>query len=92
MLHQKKGGMVPLSNYLTSSCINPLVIAMLISLLVILTDIEIPDFVTNIIYFIAQSGALVCLFVIGGTLFGVTLSNYGFKMYGIVLGKLFFFL
>ena len=63
---------------------------MLISLLVILTDIEIPDFVTNIIYFIAQSGALVCLFVIGGTLFGVTLSNYGFKMYGIVLGKLIF--
>ncbi len=69
---------------------NPLVIAILISLLVILTDIEIPDFVTNIIYFIAQSGALVCLFVIGGTLFGVTLSNYGFKMYGIVLGKLIF--
>ena len=63
---------------------------MLISLLVILTDIEIPHFVKNIIYFIAQSGALVCLFVIGGTLFGVTLSKFGPRMYGIVLGKLIF--
>ena len=57
MLHQKKVGwgdlLVIILHRLAS---NPLVIAMLISLLVILTDIEIPDFVTNTIYFIAKSG------------------------------------
>ena len=70
---------------------NPLVIAILISLLVILTDIEIPDFVTNIIYFIAQSGALVCLFVIGGTFFWSNTTTMAFVMY-LCWVSLFFFL
>lgn len=67
---------------------NPLVIAMIAGLLVVIADIKLPVFAVTSINLLAQSSAAVCLFVIGGTLCGVTASKFGFRMFGIVSGKL----
>ena len=69
---------------------NPIVLAMLAGIVVSVTQLPIPAFATNGIDLIAQSSAAVCLFVIGGTLSGISIRSVGKRILGVVAGKLIF--
>lgn len=69
---------------------NPIVLAMVAGIVVSVTQLPIPTFATNGIDLIAQSSAAVCLFVIGGTLVGISIRSVGTRILGVVAGKLIF--
>lgn len=69
---------------------NPIVLAMVAGIVVSVTQLPIPTFATNGIDLIAQSSAAVCLFVIGGTLVGISIRSVGTRIFGVVAGKLIF--
>lgn len=67
---------------------NPIVLAMVAGIVVSVTQLPIPNFATRGIDLIAQSSAAVCLFVIGGTLVGISIRSIGKRIFGVVAGKL----
>lgn len=69
---------------------NPIVLAMVAGVAVAAFNLPIPDFVSNGIDLIAQSSVAVSLFVIGGTVAGISTKSFGMQVCGVVLGKLVF--
>ena len=69
---------------------NPIVLAMLAVIIVAVVDLPIPTFASNGIDLIAQSSIAVSLFVIGGTVAGISIKSFGTQVFSVVMGKLVF--
>ncbi|MGR3839356.1 MAG: AEC family transporter [Cognatishimia sp.] len=69
---------------------NPIVLAMVAGIAVAVLDLPIPAFASNGIDLIAQSSIAVSLFVIGGTVAGISIKSVGKRVFGVVFGKLVF--
>ena len=69
---------------------NPIVLAMVAGIAVAVFNLPIPVFASNGIDLIAQSSIAVSLFVIGGTVAGISIKSVGKRVFGVVLGKLVF--
>lgn len=69
---------------------NPIVLAILAGIAVAVFNLPIPVFASNGIDLIAQSSIAVSLFVIGGTVAGISIKSIGKRVFGVVLGKLVF--
>lgn len=68
---------------------NPLVLAMVASLVIVLLDLTLPGPVSRAIDLVASSSVAISLFVIGGMVAGVSIRKIGPRVPMIVLGKLF---
>lgn len=69
---------------------NPIVLAMVAGIVVAVFNLPIPVFASNGIDLIAQSSIAVSLFVIGGTVAGISIKSFGKRVFAVVLGKLVF--
>jgi predicted permease len=69
---------------------NPIVLAMVAGTAIAVFNLPIPVFASNGIDLIAQSSVAVSLFVIGGTVAGISIKSFEKRIFGVVLGKLVF--
>lgn len=69
---------------------NPIVLAMVAGIAVAVFNLPLPVFASNGIDLIAQSSIAVSLFVIGGTVAGISIKSVGKRVFGVVFGKLVF--
>ena len=67
---------------------NPLILAMLASLFLVLADLTLPGPVLRAIDILASSSVAISLFVIGGTIAGVSIRKIGTRVPMIVTGKI----
>ena len=67
---------------------NPLVLAMLASLFLVFTGLTLPGPVSRAINILAASSVAISLFVIGGTIAGVSIRKIGTRVPTIVAGKI----
>lgn len=67
---------------------NPLILAMLASLFLVLTGLTLPGPVSRAIDILASSSVAISLFVIGGTIAGVSIRKIGTRVPMIVAGKI----
>ena len=67
---------------------NPIVLAMLMGLGVVLLELKVPAPVERTIDILASSSIAISLFVIGGTVAGVSLNRIGLRVSMITFGKL----
>lgn len=68
--------------------VNPLVIALIAGMLVSLLNLKLPVLMTRTITLFAQASSAISLFVIGGTLFGLSMRGMARKISPIIAGKL----
>ncbi len=67
---------------------NPLILAMLASLFLVLTGLTLPEPMSRAIDILASSSVAISLFVIGGMIAGVSIKKIGTRVLMIVAGKL----
>ena len=67
---------------------NPLIIAILVSLFLVFTGLKLPGPVSRAIEILASSSVAISLFVIGGTIAGVSIRKIGTRVPMIVAGKI----
>ena len=67
---------------------NPIVLAMVAGIAVAMFNLPVPVFASNGIDLVAQSSVAVSLFVIGGTVAGISIKSVSKRVFGVVLGKL----
>ena len=67
---------------------NPLILAMLASLFLVFTGLTLPGPVSRAIDILASSSVAISLFVIGGTIAGVSIKKIGMRVPMIVTGKI----